>query len=223
MLECLSDILNLTDLKFIRQTLADEGFVDGKSTAGFRAKKVKKNEQLSSSFEGKEELNNLIISRLQSNAEFNRFAFPRKIRPPLFSRYKTGMEYGYHVDDALMGGRQKTRTDLSVTVFLNQPTDYTGGELEIETAFGPQLVKLPAGSAVVYPSSTLHRVAPVTDGERLVAVTWVQSLVKDPQKREMLQDLHKVRMKLNSVDKSSRETDLAFKTYANLLRMWTDT
>ena len=157
------------------------------------------------------------------SSEFQRFAIPKTIQRPLISRYREGMNYGRHVDDALMGGASKTRTDLSVTLFLNDPADYEGGELVIESPMGEEEIKLPAGAAVVYPSGALHRVAPVTRGERIAAVTWVESHVRDPQRREILHDLEVIRTRLSKTAPESRETDLAFKTYANLLRMWAET
>jgi PKHD-type hydroxylase len=132
------------------------------------------------------------------------------------------MDYGLHVDDAIMGRGDRVRSDLSVTVFLSNTEDYAGGELEMASPYGPQEVKLPAGSAVVYPSSTLHRVKPVTEGERLAAVTWVQSYVADPARREILYDVDKVRRRLMNAEPDAEETDIAFKVYANLLRMWSD-
>ncbi|WP_169567196.1 Fe2+-dependent dioxygenase [Sneathiella limimaris] len=223
MLDIFTDILDRTDLKHIHSLIEQDSFVDGRKTAGFRAKQVKKNEQMDSGSDAKKELNKLVIDRLMASTEFQRFAFPKKIRPPLISRYNPGMEYGYHVDDALMGKNPKTRTDISVTVFLNNPDDYEGGELEMDSPFGPQTIKLPAGCAVAYPSLTLHRVAPVTKGERLVAVTWLESYIRDPHKREILRDLDLVRRALHKSKKDAPETDLAFKSYANLQRMWSET
>ena len=164
----------------------------------------------------------IILDGLKRSTEFNRVVLPRKIQTPLLSRYKPGMEYGLHVDDALMGNEGQYRTDVSVTVFLNQPYDYEGGELEIHSPFGIETLKCPAGSAITYPSSTLHRVTPVTKGQRLAAVTWVQSKIRDPFQRELLHDLDRIRRKLSNVCAEAEETDLAFKTYANLLRAWSD-
>jgi PKHD-type hydroxylase len=216
-------VLDWPTLKTLRKALADGSFVDGQKTAGFRAKRVKHNEQLTTKGGQRGELDNLVMDALRRNREFQHVAFPRTIQRPLFSRYTTGMDYGFHVDDALMGRGGKIRSDLSVTVFLSNPDDYEGGELEMASPYGPQEVKLLAGSAVVYPSSTLHRVKPVISGERLAAVTWVQSYVGDPARRELLYELDKVRRRLGEVDPEGPETDLAFKTYANLLRMWSDT
>jgi len=162
------------------------------------------------------------LDALRRSREFQNVALPKSIQRPLFSRYTVGMDYGLHVDDALMGREIKARSDLSVTVFLSNPDDYDGGELEMASPYGPQEGKLPAGSAVVYPSSTLHRVKPVTAGERLAAVTWVQSFIADPARREVLYEMDKVRRRLSELDPDGEVTDLAFKTYANLLRMWSD-
>lgn len=222
MLATIENVLDWPQLKVLRQALAKGEFIDGQKTAGFRAKRVKHNEQLSPKGPLRKEHDAMVIDSLRRNTEFQRVAVPRTIQRPLFSRYGIGMNYGMHVDDALMGKEQRIRSDLSVTVFLSSPDDYEGGELEMNSPYGPQEVKLPAGWAVVYPSSTLHRVKPVTAGERLAAVTWVQSFVADPARREVLYDIDKVRRRLAELDPDGNETDLAFKTYANLLRMWSD-
>jgi PKHD-type hydroxylase len=223
MLDYIPDLIDRKTIKSIKSMIQDDGFVDGRKTAGFRAKNVKKNEQLDRNFAAKNDLNKIVLDSLKSNDQFRRTTFFKKIQDPLISRYKSGMEYGYHVDDALMGSSTKSRTDISVTVFLNDPGDYEGGSLEIESPFGPQSIKLPAGCAVYYPSSTLHRVEPVTKGERLVAVTWLQSYIRDVAQREILCDLDTIRRKLHTTDPKGTEADLAFKTYANLLRRWSDT
>lgn len=222
MLATIEDVLDWPALKTIRKALAEGEFVDGNKTAGFRAKRVKRNEQLSPKDDSRGKIDKMVVDALRRNAEFQRVVLPKVIQRPLFSRYNIGMNYGLHVDDALMGSGSKLRSDVSVTVFLSSPEDYEGGELEMASPYGPQEVKLPAGWAVAYPSSTLHRVKPVTEGERLAAVTWVQSYIADPARREILYDLDKVRRRLGSVDPDGEETDLAFKAYANLLRMWSD-
>ena len=121
-----------------------------------------------------------------------------------------------------MNKPQGLRTDVAVTIFLNSPADYDGGELLVDSPFGEQEVKLPDGSAVCYPASTLHRVTPVTRGERLAAITWVQSYVRDPARREILADIDNVYQHLTDTDVESEATDLAYKTYENLLRMWAE-
>ena len=223
MILCIDAVLARAKQKELLAAVREAEFADGKETAGFRAKLVKNNLQMKKSASGAEDIKSSVIEALRANAEFQRFAVPKVIQKPLISRYREGMNYGRHVDDALMGGNGKTRTDLSVTLFLNDPADYEGGELVIENPMGEEEIKLPAGAAVVYPSGALHRVAPVTRGERIAAVTWVESHVRDPQRREVLYDLDVVRMQLSKTSPDSRETDLAFKTYANLLRMWAET
>jgi PKHD-type hydroxylase len=148
---------------------------------------------------------------------------PKHIRPCLISRYRPGMHYGKHVDNGVMGADNPVRSDIAVTLFLCPPTDYDGGELTIHASYGPRQVKLPMGAAVVYPASSLHEVTPLTRGERLCAVTWVQSLVRDPAKREILYELDLVRRRLHEKQPDAEEAYLAQKSHANLLRMWSDT
>lgn len=219
MIVTIPDMLDLTELRQIHKKIAEASFDDGRKTAGNRARLVKKNEQLGTD---QTKLKEEIKKALFRHPEFMKAALPKKVRTPLISRYKAGMEYGLHVDNALMGTDRDTRSDISVTLFLSSPDSYEGGELEIESPFGLQLVKLLAGAAVLYPSSCLHRVCPVQEGERLVAVTWVQSLVRDPAKREILYELNQVRSYLHNHASQHRETNLADKNYSNLLRMWTE-
>jgi PKHD-type hydroxylase len=223
MFACIPNVLEHTEIEAVRALIDGAQFVDGRATAGFRAKAVKNNEQLGRGAEGRERVHRIVLDGLRRHREFQRVAIARTIQPPLISRYRPGMHYGRHVDNALMGRGHKVRTDLSVTVFISAPTAYDGGELVIDSHYGPQEVKLPAGAAAVYPAGTLHRVAEVTRGERLVAVTWVQSYVRDAAKREILADLDLVRRSLADTSPNGEATDIAFKTYANLLRMWSDT
>ncbi len=164
-----------------------------------------------------------MLAALKRSQTFQRATLPRTIRPPLISRYRAGMNYGLHVDNAMMGRGVKERSDISVTVFLSDPGDYDGGELVIDEVHEAREIKLPAGAAVVYPSGCLHRVAPVARGARLAAVTWVESHVRDPMRREVLHDLDLVRRRLMKDAVDWDETDLAYKVYANLLRLWADT
>ncbi len=219
---CIPEVLDWTELKKIRAAIAEGSFEDGRRTAGRRARRVKNNLQLRKGDGRADEIKATILAALRRNRTFRRVAIPRTIRLPLISRYKEGMSYGLHVDDALMGTTRKERSDLSVTLALNDPGEYDGGELVIHGSFGEQEVKLPAGAAVVYPSCYLHRVAPVTRGERLAAVTWVQSHVREAAKREVLHDLELIREKLTQAAPDTEEADLAAKTYANLLRMWSE-
>lgn len=219
---CIPDVLGWPELKSLRAVIAKGEFADGKTTAGARARRVKDNVQMTRGTEATRSAQATVLKALRGNETFQRAALPKSIRPPLISRYLPGMRYGAHVDDALMGRGTKTRSDVAVTLFISDPADYEGGELLIESPYGPQEIKLPAGSAVIYPSSTLHRVAEVTRGERLAAVTWVQSYLRDPARRELLYDLHRIRTRLAALDPDSEETDLAYKTYANLLRLWSE-
>ena len=140
----------------------------------------------------------------------------------MFSRYEPGMEYGTHVDNAVMSGRPPVRSDVSLTLFLSEPDTYDGGELTIQTMTGEEQIKLPAGSIVAYPSSSLHRVAPVTRGVRVAAVTWVQSMIRDPACREILFDLEATRRSIFETQGKTREFDLVSKCFANLMRMWAE-
>jgi PKHD-type hydroxylase len=150
-------------------------------------------------------------------------AFAARIAAPYYARYTEGMHYGNHIDDPVMGPpNQRYRSDISITIFLNEPDAYDGGELVISTTFGEQKVKLAAGDAVLYPSSSTHRVAEVTRGERLVAVTWLQSTVRDPAKREILYNLAQARETLIEKSPGSTELEQVSNSYVNLLRMWTD-
>jgi PKHD-type hydroxylase len=203
--------------------IADSSFEDGIATAGSQARRVKKNEQLARNDKNKPEVQKRVREALLRSAEFKRATMPKHIRPCLVSRYRPGMRYGPHVDNGVMGGDNPVRSDIAVTLFLCEPSDYEGGELVIHTSFGPQQVKLPLGSAVVYPASSLHEVTALTGGERLCAVTWVQSLVRDPARREVIYELDLVRRRLHEKQPDAEETYLLQKTHANLIRMWSDT
>jgi len=150
-------------------------------------------------------------------------ALPLYVASPLYARYRPGMTYGDHLDDPIMGAEGvKYRSDIALTVFLNPPQEYDGGELVIRTPAGDQAVKLEAGDAVLYPAGTLHRVSPVSRGERLVAVTWVQSLVRDPSRREILYGLNAAREKLLREAPDALETAQVNAAYLNLIRMWSE-
>jgi PKHD-type hydroxylase len=224
MIACIGDVLTPEEIKKLRAEAALLPFVPGAETAGGRARRVKNNEQVSQKAEERKALHEIVVGALMRSKEFNRAALPKRIRPPLISRYRQGMAYGQHVDNALMGPKQaRERSDVSITVFISDIDEYDGGELIIHGSFGMQEVKLPSGSVVVYPSSSLHEVAEVTRGERLVAVTWAQSYVRDDRQREILGSLAQVKEKMNALAPDAVETDLAHHVYANLLRMWAET
>ncbi|MFO1036703.1 MAG: Fe2+-dependent dioxygenase [Geminicoccaceae bacterium] len=219
MLLCIADLLPADEVKLACETLAKARFEDGRATAGWSAKLVKNNLQAGRDDPALASLRRLIEQRLQGNALFQLAARPKKLTPLLLSRYEPGMAYGSHVDDALMQG---LRTDVSFTLFLSDPETYEGGDLVIESTAGEQAFKLPAGSVVTYPSTSLHRVEPVTSGARLAAVGWARSLIRDPAKRELLFDLDTARRRLFEQHGKTPEFDLLSKTAANLLRLWAE-
>ncbi len=220
----LPDLLTEAELAEIRALLAQSVFADGKQTAGARAQRVKKNEQIAKDSPGRERLHTIVKAALDRHLLFQIAAQPRRIRPPLLSRYRPGMAYGPHVDDALMGAKEtRTRSDLSLTIFLNDPGAYDGGELTLYGGDEIRRVKLPAGSGFLYPSTQLHEVSEVTRGERIVAVTWIESYIRRQEERDMLADLAAIRAKLADLVPDAPETDLAYRLYANLLRLWAET
>lgn len=218
----ISNLLTAAELERIRARLATATFGDGNATAGSRARLVKRNEQVPRGDPAEQELAPLVVAALERSTMFMAAALPRRMTNPLFSRYTPGMEYGSHVDNAVMSMPERIRTDLSVTVFLARPDEYDGGELVIEGSSASQRVKLPAGSAVVYPSTSVHHVAPVTRGARIAAVLWVQSLVRDPGQRQILLDLARVGQALRQRDPPPPELMLLDACYHNLTRMWAD-
>ena len=216
-------VLDPNQLDTVRKLLTDAKFVDGKLSAGAAAQRVKHNQELDKGARQMDILNNIVMNGLVQHPVYRAGALPLRVAAPYYARYAPGMRYGDHVDDPIMGSDGALyRSDLSITVFLNEPSAYDGGELVVNTPFGEQLVKLPAGDAVMYPSSSLHRVAEVTRGERLVAVTWLQSLVRDPARRELLHELNSVRERLLAAAPDSEDARLINKTYVNLVRMWGD-
>ncbi len=223
MLITIDNLLDQPTLKTVREMLDQADFVDGKLSAGKEARAVKNNEELSLQSPLHQQLNQLVMGALVQNKKYQNAALPLKLATAFYARYTPGMTYGFHVDDPIMGPmRGRYRTDISTTVFLSDKNEYEGGEIIIKTEFGEHKVKLKAGSAVVYPSRSLHQVAEVTEGVRLVAVTWAQSLVKSNEQRELLYDLAIARDKLIETMPQSDETGRVSRAYANLLRMWSE-
>jgi PKHD-type hydroxylase len=223
MLVVIEDLLQEAQLKKIDEVLTHAEFVDGKLTAGKAASRVKNNEEMKGEPRQMELLIRILTSAMAHNASFRSAVLPYRMADPIFARYQSGMTYGDHVDDPLMGlSGQRFRSDVSMTIFLRGPETYEGGELVVRTTFGEKRVKLRAGSAVIYPSSSLHHVAEVTRGERLVALAWIQSYVRDPAQRELLYELDLAREHLLESAPQAQTTGLVEKSYANLLRMWGD-
>ena len=216
------EVLTAKELEQVRAILVQSRFVDGKLSAGMVASRVKNNEEVDMRAQELQQLNNLVMGKLVQHDVYRAAALPMKVAAPFYARYKKGMTYGDHVDDPIMHADGPYRSDISITVFLSDSNEYEGGELVVNTQFGPRKVKLPAGHAVMYPSSSVHHVAEVTSGERLVAVTWVQSLVRDPAKRELLYDLYQVRDKLLRSAPEDEDTKKVDRSYVNLIRMWGD-
>ncbi|MBD2773120.1 Fe2+-dependent dioxygenase [Iningainema sp. BLCCT55] len=218
MILCIDHVLTPTELESIISQLNNAEFIDGKETAGWHAQQVKNNTQYIAS----QEISSIVTQALKRNRLFQAAVRPKTILPVIFSRYEPGMYYGDHTDNALMGHEILTRSDVSLTLFLSHPSSYIGGELVIDTSLGEQAFKLEAGSMIVYPSSTLHRVETVKEGIRLVAITWIQSIIRDTAEREILFDLDTVRQVIFEKYGKSPEFDLICKTHANLLRKWAD-
>jgi len=222
MILSIAKVLTTEELNLITKQLDTTDFIDGKTTAGWHARVVKHNTQLTNQATYAQDLKDIVKKALWRNQLFQIAVQPKVIHSMLFSRYEAGMSYGSHVDNAVMGNQNKLRSDVSLTVFLSAPSTYGGGELILETIEGEQTIKLEAGDAIVYPSSFLHRVEPITEGIRLVAVAWVQSLVRDPNEREILFDLDTVRRAIFHKNGKNTEFDLISKSYSNLLRKWAD-
>lgn len=222
MYHIIQELIPPADLPGILAGIERMEFQDGLATAGEAAAQVKRNEQHSEDPEGVAER---IQKTVLADARFRTLAMPRRQMPFIISRYVPGMSYGQHVDNALMGppGNQ-VRTDVATTVFLSDPDSYGGGELELSTDLGQQRLKLAPGHAVVYPAHHLHQVREVTSGVRLAAVTWTQSMVRDPVKRSMLIELGQVIRELRQEESVERErVDRLARIRANLVRRWADT
>ena len=212
-------VLGDQELRQVQKLLADADFQDGRLSAGRTAQALKNNEEVSGE-KVISELNEIVMGHLVRHPEYKIAALPHRVAVPFYVRYGQGMGYGEHLDDPVMGNENRYRSDIAITVFLNSPDDYEGGELVIDTPFGQQQIKYPAGDAVLYPASTRHHVTPVTRGERLVAVTWVQSLVRSYEQRDLLYQLGKMREKLLRKAPDSEDTRCLDTVYVNLVRMW---
>jgi len=206
-------LLSPEQVALLRARLADGSWIDGRATAGAEAARVKNNLQLDLASPAHEELSEIVKGALHASDAFKALALPRRTSTLLFSRYDAGMEYGPHTDDAYRA-RELLRSDLAVTVFLSEPDRYEGGALVV----GDSAIRLAAGDAVIYPASSIHRVAAVTHGTRLAVVFWVQSLVRDESRREILITLQSV---IGRVGSPTLSLALA-RVQQNLLRMWAE-
>jgi len=219
------DVLTIEQVAHARRLLDASNWVDGRVTAGQQSAKVKDNQQLPEGHPVAQELGDLILTALQGNGLFVSAALPLRVFPPLFNRYQGGHSFGNHVDNAirqLAGTPLRIRTDLSATLFLGQPDEYEGGELVVEDTYGVHSVKLPAGHMILYPSTSLHHVRPVTAGARVASFFWIQSMVRDDATRAMLFDLDTAIQRL-SVDMADHPSIVQLTSlYHNLLRRWAD-
>lgn len=220
-------VLDADALRRAREILAAAHWVDGRLTAGPQAAAVKRNQQLDARSHEAGALRALVLEALDRHALFFSAALPKRVLPPHFNRYAGDANtYGDHVDQAIRYGTehgQRVRTDLSCTLFLNEPAEYDGGDLVVEHSFGQQRVRLAAGDLVLYPGTSMHRVEPVVRGERLASFFWVESMVRRDDQRQLLFDMDLALMQLRSAHGEIPESVRLTGTYHNLLRMWADT
>jgi len=225
MLITIPEVLNPEQVRHARRLLDEAQWVDGRVTAGHQSARAKDNMQLPEDHPVAEELGDLVLTALGRNALFIAAALPLRVFPPLFNRYTGGQSFGTHVDNAIRqvpGTGHRIRTDLSATLFLAEPDEYDGGELVVEDTYGVHSVKLPAGHLVLYPSTSLHHVKPVSRGARVASFFWVQSMIREDSRRTLLFDLD------TSIQRVSRDvpdhpsTVQLTGVYHNLLRQWAE-
>lgn len=218
----IDNLLSPAEVNHFRQVLTSVPFNDGKTTAMGMAAGVKNNGQADAQHPDVLTLTNHLLAKLGQHPQVVSGALPQRIFPPCFNRYSESQTYGYHVDAAIMripNTPDVLRSDMSMTVFLSHEDEYEGGELVIQTGFGEQRVKRPAGGAILYPSSSLHKVTPVTKGQRVAAITWMQSMVPDQQLRETLYELDQsIQSLINKGNADRDELDRLHHVYHNLIR-----
>lgn len=229
MLIQIPDLLSSEQITHLRGLLAKAQWVDGKVTAGHQSARSKDNQQIDEGDPIAREAGDIILQALSGSPLFLTAALPLHIFPPLFNRYSGGQSFGTHVDNAIRqipGSSARIRTDLSATVFFEDPGNYDGGELCVEDTYGVHRVKLPAGSMVLYPSTSLHHVTPVTRGTRLCSFFWLQSMIRDDGQRSLLLDLdlaiQKVGNKMGDHPQAEATAVQLTGVYHNLLRQWTE-
>ncbi|MGN6112762.1 MAG: Fe2+-dependent dioxygenase [Luteimonas sp.] len=223
MILCVPNVLGPQELATVRAGLRDAGFADGAETAGWSARGVKKNLQLAPGAPGYEELAKIVSLAFMRNATLMGALFPAATTRVLFNRYGPGMEYGPHVDAPVMGAlNNAVRTDVAITIFLNDPASYEGGELVAQVDGYDGEFKLEAGAAVAYPGNTLHHVRAVASGTRDAAILWVQSQVRDPARRALLWDLENAKRQVFGREGKSPTFDAIDRSLANLVRMWAE-
>ncbi|MGB3425441.1 MAG: Fe2+-dependent dioxygenase [Castellaniella sp.] len=225
MLLTLPDLLTPEQTRQCRAALEQAVWADGRETAGHVAAQVKRNRQLPLDHSDAQQWGQVIVQALSANPTFMSAALPARILPPRFNRYEGGEEYGFHIDNAIFQVPNTTtriRTDVSTTVFFSDPDEYEGGELIIQDTYGEQRIKLPAGHAVVYPGTSLHRVTPVTRGVRYGSFFWTQSLVRDDSRRALLLNQDIAIQRLIQAGTDPETVAQLTGVYHNLLRMWSE-
>lgn len=220
------EVLSADELQQARQLLADAPWTDGRITAGSQSAQVKNNWQLPEETPQSQQLRSLLLAALNRNALFLSAALPKRIFPPLFNRYQGEHNtFGNHIDNAIRyctATGERIRTDLSATIFLADPDSYDGGELVIEDTYGQHAVKLAAGDMLLYPGSSLHRVEPVTRGARVASFFWLESMVRETERRRLLFEMDMAILELRTSQGDNQATVNLTGCYHNLLRMWAD-
>jgi PKHD-type hydroxylase len=218
-------VLTAEQVASCRKTLESAQWVDGRITAGHQSARAKDNLQLREDLAEAKQLADVVLAALERNPLFMSAALPLKVFPPLFNRYEGGQSFGNHVDNAIRqvtGTPHRVRTDLSATLFFSNPEEYDGGELVVEDTYGVHSVKLPAGHLILYPSSSVHHVRPVTRGARFASFFWIQSMVRDDGQRALLFDLDNAIQSLRKKDGESAEAVQLTGVYHNLVRRWAE-
>lgn len=225
MLIKIPDVLTSEQVARARQALEAAEWADGNATSGHQARRAKNNMQLPENSPVARELGDMILKALGRNALFMSAALPLHVFPPLFNSYSGGQNFRTHVDNSIRqvpGGNHRIRTDLSATLFFREPEEYEGGELCVEDTYGVHRVKLPAGHMVLYPSTSLHHVTPVTAGARVSSFFWIQSMIRDDGRRSLLFDLDVAIQRLSQDHPDHPSTVQLTGVYHNLLRQWAE-
>jgi PKHD-type hydroxylase len=228
MLIAVEKVLSAEQVAELRGALlsADDAWVDGRATAGYQGAPVKLNRQIDEASAVARRCQTVVLAALERNPLFISAALPNAVYPPMFNRYGEGMTFGAHVDGGVRidpSTGRKLRTDISATLFLSDPDDYDGGELEVADTYGSHSVKLSSGDMVLYPAASLHQVTPITRGERLASFFWIESLIRDDGQRTLLYEMDAAIQRLNATgaDEEARRTLVG--CYHNLLRQWAET
>ncbi|MCL6235351.1 Fe2+-dependent dioxygenase [Acinetobacter sp. ANC 5579] len=226
MIHHIPNVLSKEQVNYFRTEMQKVEWINGQKTTGSLSKNVKNNQQLDIDHPLTQHLGDIILHELSQHALFTSAALPLNILPPYFNRYENGETFGFHVDNAIRwmpDSNQKIRTDLSCTIFLSEPEEYEGGELVVEDTYGYHEVKLPAGDLILYPSTSVHEVTPVTAGCRIASFFWLQSMIREDAERHMLfnldQSIQNLRMQLG--DAHSEVVKLT-SLYHNLIRKWAE-